>query len=53
MPEHFVEFIQQQDSPGVFIVSRKLSIGKSAAWLLLYWVASAAEEHKNQSIYIP
>lgn len=53
MPGHFIAFIQQQDSPGVFIVSRKLSIGKAAEWLLLYWVASAAEEHQNQIIDIP
>lgn len=53
MPGHFVEFIKQQDSPGVFIISRKLPIGKAAEWLLLYWVASAAEEHQNQIIDIP
>jgi hypothetical protein len=53
MPAHFIEFIKQHDSPGVFIISRKLSIGKAAEWLLLYWVASAAEEHQNQIIDIP
>lgn len=53
MPGHFSTFIQQQDSPGVFIVSRKLAIGKAAEWLLLYWVASEAEEHQNQIIDIP
>lgn len=53
MPGHFLEFIQQQDSPGVLIVSRRLSIGKAAEWLVLYWAASEAEEHKNQIIDIP
>lgn len=53
MPAHFIEFIRQHNSPGVFIISRKLSIGKAAEWLLLYWVASAAEEHQNQIIDIP
>lgn len=53
MPDHFIEFIQQQDSPGVFIVSRKLSIGKAAEWLAPYWGASETEEHQNQIIDIP
>jgi hypothetical protein len=53
MPDHFIKFIQDQDSPGVFIVSRKLSIGKAAEWLALYWGASEAEEHQNQIIDIP
>jgi len=30
MPGHFIEFIKHQYSPGVFIVSRKLSLGKAA-----------------------
>ena len=53
MPEHFLEFIQKNNSPGVFIISRKLSIGKAAEWLLLYWAASTSEEHQNQIIDIP
>lgn len=53
MPDHFIEFIQQHDSPGVFIVSRKLAIGKAAEWLLLYWAASTSEEYQNQIIDIP
>jgi len=53
MPDHFIEFIKHQDSPGIFIVSRKLSIGKAAEWLVLYWEASEAEEYQNQIIDIP
>ena len=53
MPKHFIQFIQHQDSPGVFIVSRRLSIGNVAEWLLLYWAASEAEEYQNQIIDIP
>ncbi len=53
MPGHFVEFIKTQDSPGVFIVSRKLPIRKAAEWLVLFWEASDAEEHRNQIIDIP
>ncbi len=53
MPGHFLDFIQQQDSPGVFIVSRKLPISKAAEWLILYWAASEAGEYQNQIIDIP
>src|SRR5262245_25853406 len=53
MPDHFIEFIQHHDSPGIFIVSRKLSIGKAAEWLALYWEASEAEEYHNQIIDLP
>lgn len=53
MPDHFTEFIKHQDSPGVFIISRKLSIGKAAEWLVLYWEASEADEYQNQIIGIP
>ena len=48
MPGHFIEFIKRRDSPCVFIVSRRLSIGKA-----LYWEASEAEEYKNQIIDLP
>ena len=48
-----IEFIKDQHSPGIFIVSRKLSIGKAAEWLALYWEASEAEEYKNQIIDLP
>ena len=53
MPDHFIEFIKHRDSPGVFVVSRKLPIGKAAEWLVLFWEASEAEEHRNQIIDIP
>jgi hypothetical protein len=53
MVGHFIEFIKHRESPGVFIVSRRLSIGKAAEWLALYWEASEAEEYTNQIIDIP
>lgn len=53
MPGHFIDFITHRDCPGIFIVSRRLSIGKAADWLALYWDASEAEEHKNQIIFLP
>lgn len=53
MPGHFIEFIRDHDSPGIFIVSGKLPAGKSAEWLVLYWEASEAEEYQNQIIDLP
>ncbi len=53
MPLHFAQFIVNQSSPGVFIVSRKLSIGEAADWLLLIWEASEAEEYVNTIHHIP
>jgi hypothetical protein len=53
MPGQFITFIKHQDSPGVFIVSRRVPVGKAAEWLVLYWEASEAEEYQNQIIDIP
>ena len=53
MPRHFIEFIKHHDSPGIFIVSRKLPIGKAAEWLVLHWEAGEAEEYQNQIIDLP
>ena len=53
MPYHFAEFIAQQDSPGVFLISPKLSIGEAADWLHLIWEASDAEEYVNSIRRIP
>ena len=53
MPGHFQEFIKECSSPGVFIVSRKLPIGKAAEWLVLYWEACDMEEFENQILDIP
>lgn len=48
MPYHFADFITQQESPGVILVSRKLSIGEVADALHLIWEASKAEEYVNR-----
>lgn len=53
MPDHFGRFIAGQISPGLFIVSRKLSIGQAAEWLHLFWSVTQAEEHINQITYLP
>ena len=53
MPQDFAHFIQRQTSPGLIVLSRKLSISESADWLHLIWAASEAEEYMNLIIPIP
>ena len=53
MPDHFAQFIAHRSSPGVIIVSRKLSIGEAAELLLLIWEASEAEEYVNSIHRLP
>jgi hypothetical protein len=53
MPEHFARFIERQSSPGLIVLSRKLSISDSADWLHLIWAASEAEEYVNLIVPIP
>src|SRR5262245_39987538 len=53
MPPHFADFIASQASPGVIIVSSKLTTAQAAEWPILYWGASEAEEHINLLTYIP
>jgi uncharacterized protein DUF5615 len=47
MPVHFGEFIQTQNSPGVFLIPQKISIKRAIDELILTWVASDAEEYIN------
>lgn len=47
MPVHFGEFIQTQNSPGIFLISQKISIRRAIDELILFWDASEAEEHMN------
>jgi hypothetical protein len=44
MPQHFSEFLIQQHSPGVFILSQHLPISQVVEELLTVWEASEAEE---------
>lgn len=53
MPTHFAYFIASRSSPGLFIVSRKLTISQAAEWLVLYWSATEAEEITDLVAYIP
>ena len=47
MPKHFGEFILDQDSPGLFVVSQNADLLKAIDDLILIWAASEAEEYVN------
>ena len=47
LPYHFRQFIASRTSPGVIIVSQRLSIGRAAEFLYILWAASDAEEYIN------
>ena len=53
LPDHFEAFIASHPSPGVVLISRKLSIGKAAESLYLLWAASEAEEYINVIYRLP
>lgn len=53
LPDQFNAFTAAQESPGVILVSRRLSIGKAAEWLYLLWAASEAEEYVNVIYRLP
>ncbi len=53
MPFHFADFIQDNESSGLFILSTKLSIGEAAEWIYLFWETTDAHEHINHITYIP
>jgi predicted nuclease of predicted toxin-antitoxin system len=53
MPDHFARFIAGATSPGVIIVSTKLSIRQASEWLHLLWAASDAEEYVNSVYGLP
>ena len=53
MPHHFGEFIQEQTSPGVFVVSQHLPPARAAEELLLIWSTTEAEEWENRICSLP
>ena len=53
MPEHFSQFIAEQTSPGLLIVSQHLSLSIAVEELLMIWAASEAEEWLNRITYLP
>jgi predicted nuclease of predicted toxin-antitoxin system len=53
MPFHFAEFIQRRESPGVIIISQRVSVRRAMDELALVWEASEAEEWTNLIIELP
>ncbi|MDJ0737709.1 MAG: hypothetical protein QNJ47_27250 [Nostocaceae cyanobacterium] len=53
MPSEFAQFITKNQSSGVIIVSRKLSIEVVIEELLLIWAASSAEEWVDRIAKLP
>jgi predicted nuclease of predicted toxin-antitoxin system len=53
MPSEFAEFITNNQSSGVIIVSRKLSIEVVIEELLLIWAVSSAEEWVDRIAKLP
>ena len=53
MPSEFAEFIMNNQSSGVIIVSRKVPIEVVIEELILIWEASSAEEWINRIAKIP
>jgi hypothetical protein len=54
MPYHFAMFLAGgNQSPGVMLVSRKVTIGQAIEALLLVWEASSHEEWRNQVTRLP
>ena len=53
MPRHFTEFISNQHSAGLLIVSQALPHSVVVEELQLIWAASEAEEWVNRLSYLP
>lgn len=53
MPAHFADFIQQKKSPGVIIISQRVSVRRAMDELALVWEASEADEWANLIMELP
>lgn len=53
MPNHFADLIQQQESPGVIIISQRVSVVRAIEELALVWEASLWEEWVNLIVELP
>ena len=54
MSRHFYEFIETNDSPGVFVIrQQRCPVAVAIEELLMIWEASEAEEWVNQYRYLP
>jgi|SRR5436853_1360244 len=53
MPYHFGEFISNRESPGLIIVSQRMSIAIVAEELVMIWATTEADEWVNQIKSLP
>ncbi len=53
MPLHFTQFISNQISPGLILISQDLPPVIAVEELLLIWAASTPEEYVNRMVSIP
>lgn len=53
MPQHFRHFTARQASPGVILISQKLTPSTAIEELVTIWLASEAEEWVNQIRFLP
>lgn len=54
MPDHFATFLAEgNQSPGIMLISRKVTIGQAIDALLLVWEASTHEEWRNLITRLP
>ena len=53
MPHHFAEFILRRESPGVIIISQRVSVRRAMEELALVWEASEAGEWANLIVELP
>lgn len=53
LPAHLASFIELRNSPGVILISRRMSVGRAAEWLHLLWAASEMKEYENVIYDLP
>ena len=53
MPAHFADFIRQKESPGVIIVSQRVSVVRAIEERTLVWEASRGEEWVKLIVELP
>ena len=53
MPRHFAAFLTTETSPGVLIISQRLSVAIAAEDLILIWSSMDAEEWRNTIRFLP
>jgi hypothetical protein len=53
MPDHFLEFVREDHSPGLILVPKRMPIGVAIEELEIIWQASDAEEWLDQVRRLP